>query len=356
MRDGALDALRGFAVLGMVVVNLQGSPPDAFPILAHAPWDGMTFADLVFPMFLLAMGLALPLTTDRRSRPPGIGRILQRAALLYLIGLALGALLGGIIRSELSLAGTRYTGVLERIAIVYLVCALLCRAVKGWQVPLLATIALLAAHGALLYLPAPGEAAASMAPGAGLSGWLDRTLLPGRLLRETWDPEGALSTLSAIATGLIGVTVQRLRLAGNSSAVEMGCAAACLALGFAALALWPLNKALWTPSFALVTAGASLALLAALRLGWPYFGVRAPGRVAAALGQHALTLYVVHTLLTTLLVVRIGGERIWLHSFEAVAATGLSASWASLVYALAAGALSIAITFAMVRRGWALRA
>src|SRR3546814_21100201 len=60
----------------------------------------------------------------------------------------------------------------------------------------------------------------SLAAGEGMSGWLDRLLIPGRLLRTGWDPEGVLSTLSAIATALIGAAVQRARLrtAGRSIA------------------------------------------------------------------------------------------------------------------------------------------
>lgn len=355
-RDGALDALRGIAVLGMVLVNLQGSGAVAFPFLVHAEWDGFTFADLVFPMFLLASGLALPLAFDRRDPRPGIDRILRRSALLYLIGLAIGALIGGLVLARFDLASIRFTGVLERIAIVYLVCAIACGTTRGWIGPLLLAVILFALHGVLLHLPAPGDAAASMAAGQGMSGWLDRALLPGRLFRESWDPEGPLSTLSAISTGLIGVAVQRLtQRGGKDIAVPAGAALLCLILTTVTIAAWPLNKALWTPSFALLTSGIGLALLAALRSAWPAIGAIGVSQFTAMLGRDALTLYVVHALLTALLVVRIGGERIWTLSFDALAGTGLSPPLASLLYAVVAGALSIAITLALVRRGWQLR-
>lgn len=355
-RDGALDALRGIAVLGMVLVNLQGSGEVAFPMLVHAEWDGLTFADLVFPMFLLASGLALPLALDHRDPPAGAGRITQRAILLYLIGLAIGTLIGAIVHARIDPASIRFTGVLERIAIVYLVCAITCRATRGWMAPTIFAIALLIVHGMLLNLPAPGEAVASMAPGQGLSGWLDRALLPGRLFRETWDPEGPLSTLSAIATGLIGVAVQRRTMSGRNPVTDSVVAALlCLALTAAALMIWPLNKALWTPSFALATAGIGLALLAALRALWPMIGERPPARFTVILGKDALTLYVVHALLTALLVLPVGRRRIWALSFDALTRLGLSPAWTSLLYAIIAGALSIAITLALIRRGWQLR-
>jgi predicted acyltransferase len=355
-RDGALDTLRGIAVLSMVLVNLQGSGEAAFPFLVHAEWDGFTFADLVFPMFLLASGLALPLAFDRRDPSPGIGRIARRSALLYLIGLTIGALIGGLVFARIDLPSIRFTGVLERIAIVYLICAIACRTTRGWIGPLLLAVLLLAVHGVLLHLPAPGEAVASMAPGQGMSGWFDRALLPGRLFRETWDPEGPLSTLSAISTGLIGVTVQRLTLrSGKGVAIPAIAASICLALAAITVVGWPLNKALWTPSFALLAAGIGLALLAALRAGWPTIGVARIAGFTATLGRDALTLYVVHALFTALLVVRIGGDRIWTLSFDALAQTGLALPWASLLYAIVAGALSIVITLALIRRGWQLR-
>nr|WP_281422969.1 acyltransferase family protein [Sphingomonas colocasiae] len=355
-RDGALDALRGIAVLGMILVNLQGSGEAAFGAFVHAEWNGFTFADLVFPLFLLASGLALPLAFDRRDSPAGMGRILRRSILLYLIGLALGALIGGIVFARLDLASIRFTGVLERIAIVYLACALTCRVTRSWIGPAILAVMLLALHGLLLHLPAPGEVAASMAPGQGLSGWLDRALLPGRLFRETWDPEGPLSTLSAIATALIGVAVQRRTMRLDRSVVTtLAAAVLCLILARGALLFWPLNKALWTPSFALLTAGIGLAMLAALRAIWPKLEVQRWAQLTATLGRDALTLYVVHALLTALLVLRVGDERIWALAFNALSTLGLPPGWSSLLYALLGGALSIAITLLLLRRGWRLR-
>ena len=72
VRDEPLDAMRGIAIFGMVLANLQGSEAHAFWWINHAAWDGLTIADLVFPMFLLAVGLALPLTMDGRTPKPSI--------------------------------------------------------------------------------------------------------------------------------------------------------------------------------------------------------------------------------------------------------------------------------------------
>jgi predicted acyltransferase len=340
-------------MLGMVLVNMQASEADSFTLLAHAEWNGLTLADLVFPMFLLASGLALPLALDRRSQPAPAGKLVRRAVLLYLLGLALG----WVVHITLQIAEIRFTGVLERIAIVYLICAVTCRAMPGWKGPLLLALMLMAAHGALLYVSVPGDTGGSMTPGQGLSGWLDRAILPGRLYRDTWDPEGPLSTLSSIATGLIGVTVQRLTLASaRPIRLTAGGAVLCLVLATIALLGWPINKALWTPSFALVTAGIGLALLTLLRAIWPRIGEAAGARFLATLGQCALTLYVVHSLLTAILFIPVKGDATsWALSYAALRQLGLSPASTSLLFATIAGAISVAITFVLRWRGWLLR-
>ncbi|MES2097305.1 MAG: acyltransferase family protein [Pseudomonadota bacterium] len=352
VRDDALDALRGIAIFGMVLVNLQGSDAHVFPILAHAPWDGLTLADLVFPLFLLASGLALPLALDRRDPRPSIAKIVRRSVLLWLIGFSIG----WIVHASTHLADIRFTGVLARIGIVYLVCALTCRATTGWRIPAIAALALMLVHGVLLYAAPPGGVA-SMAMGQGFSGWLDRAVLGGtRMYGKTFDPEGPLSTLSAIATAMIGMAAQRLAMRRDEPvAMLAGLAILCAVAAVAAGDWWPVNKALWTPTFALINAAIGLGLLAAMKAGWTAIGGTGPVRLAVTLGGVALTLYVVHALLTAILVIRIGGVRLWQSSFEALARLGLPLDWTSLLYAVIAGALSVAITLALAKRGWTLR-
>jgi predicted acyltransferase len=351
-RDDALDALRGIAIFGMVLVNLQGSDAHVFAILAHAQWDGLTLADLVFPLFLLASGLALPLALDGRDPRASITKIVRRSMLLWLIGFSIG----WIVHASTHLADIRFTGVLARIGIVYLVCALTCRATTGWRVPALAAMALMLVHGIALYAASPGGAA-SMAMGEGFSGWLDRTMLGGtRMYGTTFDPEGPLSTLSAIATAMIGVAAQRLTMR-RAEPVGMlsGLAILCALGAFAAADWWPINKALWTPTFTLTNAAIGLALLAALKASWGAISAAPPVRLAVALGSAALTLYVVHALLTAILVIHIGGVRLWQSSFDALSQLGLPPDWTSLLYAVIAGALSVAITLMLAKRGWTLR-
>ena len=352
-RDNALDALRGIAIVGMVLANLQGSEKDAFPWIAHAAWNGLTVADLVFPMFLLAVGLSLPLAQDGREPRVGVGRIVRRALLLWLIGFGISLIVHPSIYRE----DMRFTGVLQRIGIVYLVCALTVRATRTWRAPAIAAFAFLILHGVSLYLPAPGEAVASMEPGRGMSAWVDRAILGGtRMYGGTFDPEGPISTLSSIATAMIGVAMQRLAMRANRPLVTWSAGAILAAIfGGLACAWWPVNKTLWTPSFALVNAAIGLALLAALKAAWPRIAPWPPVRLLATLGGAALTLFVVHDFVAIALGWRFGAWKLGAEVYRDILETGMPPGWASMLYAVLAGGLSITITLRLIRRGWTLR-
>jgi predicted acyltransferase len=358
MRDDTLDALRGLTVFGMGFVNLQGAAALAFAPFVHAEWHGMTAADLVFPFFLLVVGLAIPLALDRPGAAPTWGKLLRRAALLIAIGIALNWL----IRPS-ALEDLRLTGVLQRIGVVYLACAAVAMLSRGYRVALIGATGLLVAHGVcLLVIAAPGAAAPSLAPGLGLSGWLDQVALPGRVLRKTYDPEGVLSTLSAIASGLIGVAtmrwLNRAEAPPTNRTREIAIIAGGLLVAGALSMLWlPLNKPLWTPSFALVTAGLGLASWAVLRAAWPLLESSLPARGLVVLGKTALTLYVLQLVLIAVLVRKLpDGERLWDAGFHALTHAGMSPPWASLVFAAIGSAICVAPMAALLKRGWLIRA
>jgi predicted acyltransferase len=353
-RDLSLDAFRGIDVLLMILVNVQGSDDAAFALLKHAEWTGLTFADLVFPIFLLITGLSAPLALDRATVPVSWPAILKRVALLFVIGVALSWL----IKPTLDPALIRWTGVLQRIAIVYLVCAIVIVLRRGAGLALGLALVLMVFHTwVLLKVGAPGGNGPSMAPGMGMSGWLDQNFIPGRVLRKTWEPEGILSTLPAIANGLIGVAVTRTLQRQRGGTVFLWSAGVVMLAGGVAWTYWvPLNKNLWTASFTLVTCGVGLLFWALLRTIWTAIGNHAIAKWVVGLGQAALTLYVVHTLLIAVIVRKLpDGEKIWTASYDLLARTGLYPPLASLVYACIAAALSCAMMPWLRRRGWILK-
>ena len=332
----------------MALVNLQ-APGDACTWIDHPEWSSLTAADLVFPFFLVAVGLSTAYAFDER-RPVRWQAVLRRTALLFAIGLALNWAL----HPSPDPGQLRLSGVLQRIAVVYLACAFVAGRTGGWRTPLGLAVALLALHGAILLgVRAPGEAAPSLARGAGVSGWLDRTLIPLRLYRRDYDPEGVLSTVSAIATGLLGLAAVRARRAGASDASLALAAAATIAGGLALTPALPLNKALWTPSFALVTGGAG-------GLAWLGLGAlaeRSPRalRGPAWVGRRALDFYVLHMLLIAVLVLKLGGPRIWTRLSDPLASGLRSPGWGSMLFAGLAAAGCIALKAVATPRSRVLR-
>jgi predicted acyltransferase len=355
-RDLSLDAFRGLTVVLMVIVNVQGSGDDAFALLNHAEWNGLTFADLVFPWFLLIVGLSAPLALERPGFTPQWGIILKRAALLFLIGI----LLAWLIRPRFEFDDIRIAGVLQRIAIVYLACAAVILWRQGWRTAAWLAIGAIILHTALVLLvPAPGASLPSLAAGEGISGWLDQHFLPGRVYRKTWDPEGILSTLPAIASGLIGVSIMRWVRSQELRDVASKLVPLAVVMTFAGLALSlliPINKALWTGSFVLVTAGLGLGFWMGLRAFWGSIGSGRFGQWLVLLGQTALTLYILHMLLIAVIVRKLpNGERIWETTYAWLTSTGLALPVASLLYALIAAAIATAPLAALKRRGWLIK-
>lgn len=353
-RDQSLDAFRGTDVLLMILVNVQGNEAAAFPFITHAEWHGATLADFVFPVFLLIVGLSAPLALDRPGAAVSVTAIARRALLLFLIGMGLSY----AIRPTLDPDMIRWTGVLQRIAIVYAICAAVILVRRGSVLAIVLAAGALALHSyVLLHVPAPGGALAGLNAGDGLGGWLDQHLILGRVLRGTWDPEGILSTLPAAANALIGVAVmRRIQARGMGHALLGGIGLTLVGAGMALTPWLPLNKNLWTASFALMTSGAGLVVWALLRALWPIMGKGRIARWAVGLGQAALTLYVVHTLLIAIIVRKLpSGETIWAASWDALAATGMNPGIASMLYAVIAAAISCALLPPLRRRGWILR-
>lgn len=350
-RDTSLDAFRGLDVLLMLLVNFQVSAGPAQ--LRHAEWHGLTLADTVFPVFLLIVGMSTALASDG-GKQPGPSAILRRTILLFATGLVFNLLL----KPSLDPAMLRWSGVLQRIAIVYLACAVAARCSRGAGSPLFIAALLLAGHSLCLLLVAmPGDPRPLLGPGQGISGWLDRHLLPGRLLRTTWDPEGVLSTLSAIASGLVGLGLMRLGRAPSGWRAPAAVSAIMLVAGLVAAALGlPLNKNLWTASFVLVTSGAGGLVWIGLRGAWPRLQTLPLARQLVTAGQAALMLYVIHMLVIVVLRLPATGEQtLWAALVGLIGAAGLPPVWAALAFASATTILCWLAMLALVRRGILLK-
>lgn len=350
-RDLPLDFLRGVDVMLMLLVNFL--VPAAPAILRHAAWHGLTLADIVFPIFLFIVGISASLAFDGRlRRQMPWGAIARRGALLFAIGVALNWCL----RPGFDWDQLRWAGVLQRIAIVYLACAVIVSVGRGAIVPLGLGLAIIATHTFVLLNIGAENTVASLAPGAGISGWLDRQLLPGLILRGSWDPEGILSTLPSMASGFLGVALARWASAPRPI-WRLAFAGILLVLtALLTTIVIPINKDLWTASFVLVTSGIGASGYAAVRAAWPVLQPHGWAKQFVAVGQAALTIYVIHMLLIALLRLPPGGEdRLWDSLLAGLRASGLSAMWASVLFAVLAVILCRLLLAPLQRRGLLLR-
>ena len=226
----ALDVFRGLTILLMIMVNSPGT----YGTFSHAYWDGITFADFVFPFFIVIVGVAIALghkpALSAGAKSQLLKKVLKRSLIMFALGLFVNLI-------YLKFSDIRVLGVLQRIAMVYLVCSVLvlyCQTRTLW----LTGAGLLIGYWLLILLvPAPGLVAGQLERGANLINWFDSAFLPGMLWRGSWDPEGVLSTIPAIASGLAGVLmlapVKPLCLTSNGAIATCTCATASNGTGSA---------------------------------------------------------------------------------------------------------------------------
>ncbi|MGD9803550.1 MAG: acyltransferase family protein [Hyphomicrobiaceae bacterium] len=306
----SVDVLRGFAIFWIVggdgiAWSLRDMSRNSTAVVAeigefigdqfhHAPWEGFRFYDLIFPLFIFTTGVAIPLSLKRLVEREGsltaTLRVLRRSVLLFVLGLVY---YGG---ASSLWPHVRLLGVLQRIAICYLLASILFLSfgVRG----LLATIAIvLVGYWALLtFVPVPGIGAGSYEKSANLAFWVDQNYLPGKKWAGNWDPEGLLSTLPAAATCLIGVIAglalmrQEINSQKKSLYLIFG-GAIMVASGYLWGLQFPIIKGIWTSSFVLVAGGYSLILLGAMHQLIDVWHVRRWSIVFVWIGANAVTIY-----------------------------------------------------------------
>jgi predicted acyltransferase len=267
----ALDVFRGVTIAGMILVSDAGDEAAAYWPLKHANWNGWTPTDLVFPFFLFIVGVSLAFSFSARlargeSRQKQLAHVLWRGLVLF----AIGVFLNGF-PNQYHLGIWRFYGVLQRIAICYVISAILVLwwGRRGWIVTI---VTCLVGYWILMrFVSVPGFGVPThdiplLDPDRNLAAWLDRTIPFGHLYEVTRDPEGVLSTIPAMATALLGVlTGGWLRSERSANAKALGLAmfgVAGLAVGEFFNIWFPINKKLWTSSFVIFTAGMALICLA----------------------------------------------------------------------------------------------
>jgi len=383
----SLDVFRGATIASMMLVNNPGSWDAVYKPFEHAEWHGWTFTDLVFPFFLWIVGVAIPLSTARRleqgaDRSQLLWHAFRRSLIIFALGFFLNSFTylidGSLFRDGFSawshnyLTSVRVPGVLQRIGICYFFACLvfLFANVRG---QIMTIAALLSGYWVLMMLvPVPGQGAGMLERGNNFSQYLDNLILNGPVIgthvyraARTWDPEGIFSTLPAITSCLFGVlTGQLLRTKENGAVKTVWMFVAGNLLLFAVLLMdvWlPINKNLWTSSYAVFMAGMALNCFAVCYWLIDVQGWRAWAKPFAIYGMNAIAVFMLAGILGRIsLAVKLGGQeghprdlKSWLfdHTFGQVPEPKV----ASLLWALSYVVFLYLIAYFMYRKKWFLK-
>jgi len=270
----SLDFFRGATVAAMILVNNPGDWGNIYAPLEHASWNGCTPTDLIFPFFLFIVGVSIAYAMGSKKADPALHnqtilKAFKRALILFGLGLFLSLYPKVFTEPFEAFKTVRIPGVLQRIALVFFFSSVIF--LKNSERSIFKIlIGLLVVYWALLtFVPVPHVGYPNLEKETNLGAWLDRSLLTEAHLwksAKTWDPEGILSTVPSIASGLFGVLVGiYLKRKDVEAAAKI---AWLFSAGFAAVALgllwdleFPINKSLWTSSYVLYAGGLATVIL-----------------------------------------------------------------------------------------------
>ena len=384
----SLDVYRGLTVAGMILVTDPGTYGAVYWPLRHAEWNGATATDMIFPSFLFIVGVAIPFSfAARMKRGADRARLARHVVSRSVMLFAMGLIVNGF--PDYDLHTLRIPGILQRIALCYLCGGLIYLWSRGnvrtqaqgsagtWIIAGLTGFILAAYWMVLKLVPVPGFGAGRLDSLGNLPAYIDRSILGTRHMWAygvtpgygvTYDPEGLISTLPAVATLLVGVLAgawMRTKRSGRQKAIGLAAAGLVLLLaGWLLHPLLPINKRIWTSTFVLFSSGVSLL---AFSFCYAIVDVKRWRRWAAPaviFGTNAIVAFALSGVITTLsdrihlLHLRDGsGAALSLHQwgYQYGFASWLQPVHASLAYAIAIVLLNMAIVGLLYRRRIFLR-
>lgn len=273
----SLDALRGFDMLWIMgaeeifkfLYKATGSPFWGFISnqLEHPQWNGFTFNDLIFPLFLFMAGVATPYSLGKelekgKSREQLLQKVIKRGLILVILGIIYN---NGLEFKPLE--EIRFGSVLGRIGLGYMFANIIFLYTQKQLTQFIWFAGIIILYYlALKFNAAPGFMAGDLTEAGNFASYIDRTWMPGRLHRGIHDPEGIFSTIPAISTGLLGILTGNFLKNDPSDGTAKSKKMAILGVIFIVIALiwnvdFPINKNLWSSSFVMLVGGISLILL-----------------------------------------------------------------------------------------------
>lgn len=349
----SVDALRGAAIAGMILVNNPGTWSAVYPPLEHAAWHGWTYTDTIFPFFLFSVGVSMALSLGgRRDAGASVNALLRKLVIRSGILIVLGLLLNLVGFIAFHREHYRIPGVLQRIGLCVLFAGAIYLAAGARGAAWGAAALLLGYWGLMVSGP--------LDPVGNLASRIDRLALGPHTFRPAFDPEGLLSTLSAIATTLLGVVAGgRLRSPAPTSrrlAEILAGGALATAVGLAWGTAFPINKNLWTSSYALLMSGLAAVALAGCIAAIDVAGLRKWAAPLVWLGRNAIAAFLLSSLTAVALIaIRIPGpdgtpRSLWTAAYRAVFDRFADPRLGSLLFALAYLALWTGVFGLLYRR------
>ena len=356
----SLDVFRGITVAAMILVNNPGSWDTVYPPLLHAKWNGCTPTDLIFPFFLFIVGVSIHFAyltklSDGLTQAVFF-KILKRTLIIFALGIFLSLF------PKFNFSTVRIPGVLQRISLVFLFCSLIYFK-TNWLAQIRIAIFLLVGYFLLMTLvPVPDFGPANLEPETNIGAWFDRFLLEGHLWAssKTWDPEGVVSTIPAIATGILGMLTGKLFSEVKDPALKTSwlffIGAGLIVLGLLWSLVFPINKSLWTSSYVLYSAGIAMQFLAACYWLIDVQGFKRWSTPFVYYGMNAIFVFVASGLLAKVLIrIKIINEEgqeisLWSYLYHNLYASWLNPYNASLLFALSLIGIFLGILWWMFKK------
>jgi len=350
----SVDILRGITIIAMILVNNLGTWSSVYPPLLHAEWHGLTLTDLIFPFFLFIVGISI--SYAYKNKPNSFStykKITIRSLKLIGLGLFLSWFLPYFPFFR-DFGSIRYPGVLQRIGVVFFMSALLFLNFNWKQLAAVTAILLISYWLFLGFVPLPDGTFPTF--DRAVNNWanyLDVNILGKHTWRTDYDPEGLLSTIPAIATCILGVFAgkflgsehknkdKKLILAGSL----------LLLLGYVWSYWFPLNKAIWSSSFVLVTAGWATIVLATVYYITDVKKLKF-GKIFIYVGMNAITIFFLSGLIAKSFgLLKIKGQSIHSLLYTTIFEQPfLDAKLSSMLYAISVISFYVLLGFVMYRK------
>lgn len=296
-RLASIDAFRGLTIAGMIIVLNPGSWKYVYPAFKHADWHGWTIADLVFPFFLFIVGVSITFSLskikiDNLEKKEVYLKIIKRSVILFLLGIFINSF------PDFNFQQFRIMGVLQRIAICYLIVSILFLNTK-YESQTIIAVSLLFIYWAIMeWVAVPGYPLGSYGKGENAANYLDRFILSGYMgyYEKLGEPEGFISTLPSLSLTLFGVLtghfIKSKKEIKKSASMMFGIGVLLFLLGLVWDNWLPINKNLWTSSFTVLTGGLGLILFSIFYYLIDGLNYQKFAKPFVVLGMNAITVYV----------------------------------------------------------------